>query len=394
MINEKMFSLGNQPNKIREIYAYGLERKAVVGEENVFDLSIGNPSVPSPREVDDTIALMATESDGTIHGYTPSPGLASVREVIAQNLNKRFGEDFSAGNLYLTSGASSSIAIALKGLVLPGEEVITVAPYFPEYRTWTEACGATLVPVHAREEDFQIDIEGMAAAVTEKTAAVIINSPNNPVGSVYSDQNLTELAQLLKQKSDEIGHPIYLVSDEPYRELVYDGVVPAWVPKLYDATIVCYSWSKSFSLPGERIGYILVPSRMPEFERVYKAVCGGGRELGYICAGTMFQNLVARCIDAPVDVEPYDINRRAFVAGLEKLGYEFIMPQGAFYMWIKALEPDAGAFCQRAKEYELLLVPSDTFGVTGWVRAGYCCTLDVIERSMDAFEKLRDSYAG
>lgn len=392
MINEDMYALGAAPNKIRETYAYGLERKAQIGDDNVFDLSIGNPSVPSPAIIDETIAKMALESKGTMHGYTPSPGLEQVRQAIAENLNKRFGQSYTAANLYLTSGASSSIAITLKGLVQPGEEVITNAPYFTEYKTWTEDAGATLVEVPARTSDFQMDIEALEGAINEKTAVVIINTPNNPVGVVYDDDNLRELATLLTESSRRYGHTIYLLSDEPYRELVYDGLKPAWVPDLYPATIVCYSWSKSFSLPGERIAYILVPSSVPEFDRVYKAICGGGRALGYICAGTLFQHLIARCVDAPVNIKPYDENRKLFMEGLDRIGYTYIKPQGAFYMWIKALEPDATAFYERAKAHELLLVPSDGFGVPGWVRAGYCCSRETIEGALTAFQSLWDEY--
>ena len=392
MINEKMYALGAAPNKIRETFSYGLERKAIVGPDNVFDLSIGNPSVPSPRIVDETIARMASESDGLIHGYTPSPGLAEVRQAVAENLNRRFNQTYTGDNVYMTSGASSSIAITLKAIALPGEEVIAIAPFFTEYRTWTENTGAALVEVPARASDFQIDIDAMAAAINPKTAAVIINSPNNPVGAVYSNENLKALATLLSERSAEYGHDIYLVSDEPYREIAYDGIVPAWVPDVYPATIVCYSWSKSFSLPGERIGYILVPNTMPDCDRVFKAVCGGGRALGYICASTMFQLLIAECIDAPVDIEPYARNRQILVDGLKEIGYDYIEPQGAFYLWIKALEDDATAFCEHAKKYELLLVPSDGFGAKGWVRAGYCASEATIRNSLKAFESLYRDY--
>lgn len=392
MINEEMRALGAAPNKIRETFAYGLARKAEIGDDKVFDLSIGNPSVPSPAIVDETIARLANESHGLAHAYTPSPGLAEVRAVVADNLNRRFGQHYTADNLYLTSGASSSIAIILRGMLNPGEEVIVIAPYFPEYKVWTENARGVCVEVPARADDFQLDIPAIEAAITDKTALVIINSPNNPVGSVYTDENLEKLAALLEAKSEEVGHPIYLLSDEPYRELFYDGCKPAWVPDLYPYTFVAYSWSKSMSLPGERIAYILVPDTMPGWKDAYDAICGGGRALGYICAGTLFQHVIAACIDAPVEKEPYDVNRKIFVEGLEKIGYTFVKPQGAFYLWIKALEPDANAFYERAKAHELLLVPSDGFGVKGWVRAGYCCTKETIEGALGAFEELWDEY--
>ena len=382
MINEDMYALGAAPNKIREIFAYGLERKAQIGDDKVFDLSIGNPSVPSPAIVDETIARLVNEGEGTMHMYTMSPGLVEAREAIAQNLNRRYDTHYSAGNLYLTAGASAAICIAIKAVVLPGEELIAITPYFPEYKTWASNAGAVTVEVPARASDFMLDIDAIAAAITPKTAAIIINTPNNPVGSVYDDENLKALADLLRAKSAEHGHTIYLISDEPYRELVYDGLEPAWIPSLYDATFVCYSWSKSFSLPGERIGYLLVPDTMPDFDHVYKAVCGAGRSLGYICDSVLFQLAVAECVDAPIDIEPYDRNRKILYDGLKEIGYNVIYPQGAFYMWIEALEPDAQAFC----------VPSDGFLTKGWTRVGYCCDEATIRGALGAFREVYDEY--
>lgn len=392
MINEHMQALGAAPNKIRETYAYGLERKALLGDDKVFDLSIGNPSVPAPEIVDQTIARLALEGKGEQHGYTPSPGLASVRQAVADDLNRKHGTSYTGANVYLTSGASSCIAITYKALVCPGEESICITPYFPEYKTWTENAGGVCVEVPARQTDFQLDVPAIEAAITDKTAIMIINSPNNPVGSVYTDENLNELADMLRRKSAEIGHDIYLIADEPYRELVYSDHEPAWVPDLYAPTIVCYSWSKSFSLPGERIGYVLVPDTMPDWQRVFNAISGGGRALGYICAGTMFQNVVAECIEAPVNIEPYRINRDILVEGLRDIGYTFVEPDGAFYVWIKALEDDANAFYEQAKKHELLLVPSDGFGVKGWVRASYCVSEQTVRGAVDAFRALWEDY--
>lgn len=392
MINEDMYALGAAPNKIREIFAYGLERKAQIGDDKVFDLSIGNPSVPSPAIVDETIARLVNEGEGTMHMYTMSPGLVEAREAIAQNLNRRYDTHYSAGNLYLTAGASAAICIAIKAVVLPGEELIAITPYFPEYKTWASNAGAVTVDVSARASDFMLDIDAIAAAITPKTAAIIINTPNNPVGSVYDDENLKALADLLRAKSAEHGHTIYLISDEPYRELVYDGLEPAWIPSLYDATFVCYSWSKSFSLPGERIGYLLVPDTMPDFDHVYKAMCGAGRSLGYICDSVLFQLAVAECVDAPIDIEPYDRNRKILYDGLKEIGYNVIYPQGAFYMWIEALEPDAQAFCETCRQHELLLVPSDGFLTKGWTRVGYCCDEATIRGALGAFREVYDEY--
>ena len=392
MINQDVYALGAAPNQIREIFAYGIRRKAEIGADKVFDLSLGNPSVPTPACVDAAIERYGAQSDGLTHGYTESAGLASVRQAMAENLNARFGQSYTGANIYVTSGASSSLAIALRGLVNPGEEVIVNAPYFPEYQTWIFNAGGTCVEVPTRADDFQLDVPAIEAAITEKTAMVIINSPNNPVGAVYSDQNLADLAAALQRGSERVGHPIYLLSDEPYRELYYDGCKPAWVPNVYANTVVAYSWSKSMSLPGERIAYVLVPNTMPGWEEVFLAIAGGGRALGHICASILFQQVVAECIDAPVDKEPYDANRKLLAAGLADIGYTFVKPQGAFYMWIEALEPDANAFCERAKAHELLLVPSDGFGVKGWVRAGYCCGKDVIEGSLPAFKALWEEY--
>ena len=392
MINEDMYALGAAPNKIREIFAYGLERKAQIGNDKVFDLSIGNPSVPSPAIVDETIARLVNEGEGTMHMYTMSPGLVEAREAIAQNLNRRYDTHYSAGNLYLTAGASAAICIAIKAVVLPGEELIAITPYFPESKTCASNAGAVTVEVPARASDFMLDIDAIAAAITPKTAAIIINTPNNPVGSVYDDENLKALADLLRAKSAEHGHTIYLISDEPYRELVYDGLEPAWIPSLYDATFVCYSWSKSFSLPGERIGYLLVPDTMPDFDHVYKAMCGAGRSLGYICDSVLFQLAVAECVDAPIDIEPYDRNRKILYDGLKEIGYNVIYPQGAFYMWIEALEPDAQAFCETCRQHELLLVPSDGFLTKGWTRVGYCCDEATIRGALGAFREVYDEY--
>ena len=392
MINEDMYALGAAPNKIREIFAYGLDRKAQIGDDKVFDLSIGNPSVPSPAIVDETIARLAKEGKGTMHAYSMSPGLVEARAAIAENLNKRFNQNYSAANLYLTAGASSAICIAIKAVVLPGEELIAITPYFPEYKTWASNAGAVTVEVPARTSDFQLDIPAIEAAITPKTAAIVINSPNNPVGSVYSDENLKQLADLLRAKNAELGRTIYLISDEPYRELVYDGLVPAWVPDLYEATFVCYSWSKSFSLPGERIGYLLVPNTMPDWQRVYTACSGAGRSLGYICDSVLFQKVVAECVDAPVEIEPYDRNRKILMNGLREIGYNVIEPQGAFYMWIEALEPDAEAFCEVCRQHELLLVPSNGFLTKGWARVGYCCSEETIRGSLKAFKEVYDEY--
>lgn len=390
-INEKSYAYGAQKSSIREIAAYGSARKAQIGAENVFDFSLGNPSIPAPESVRSSIARALELPPTQLHGYTPAPGLSAAREAVAASLNRRFGTSYAAGDVYLTCGAAASLSISFHTLVNPGDEVIVIAPYFPEYRVWIETAGATCVEVMADPETFQIDVPAVAAAVNERTKAIVINSPNNPVGSVYAQKNLEDLAAALHDAQKRLGTQVYLISDEPYREIAYGADVP-WVPAIYDHTIVCYSYSKSLSLPGERIGWVLVPSTNPEHDRLVLAVAGAGRKLGFVCAPALFQHVVIDCVDEPTDVEAYAENRRVLTEGLSALGYEFIEPQGAFYLWVKALEPDANAFFERAKALELLPVPSDSFGCPGWVRVGYCVSKETIVNSMPAWKKLAESY--
>lgn len=390
-INEKSYAYGAQKSSIREIAAYGSARKAQIGAENVFDFSLGNPSIPAPESVRASIARALELPPTQLHGYTPAPGLPAAREAVAASLNRRFGTSYAAGDVYLTCGAAASLSISFHTLVNPGDEVIVIAPYFPEYRVWIETAGATCVEVMADPETFQIDVPAVAAAINERTKAIVINSPNNPVGSVYAQKNLEDLAAALHDAQKRLGTQVYLISDEPYREIAYGADVP-WVPAIYDRTIVCYSYSKSLSLPGERIGWVLVPSTNPEHDRLVLAVAGAGRKLGFVCAPALFQHVVIDCVDEPTNVEAYAENRRVLTEGLSALGYEFIEPQGAFYLWVKALEPDASAFFERAKALELLPVPSDSFGCPGWVRVGYCVSKETIVNSMPAWKKLAESY--
>lgn len=390
-INEKSYAYGAQKSSIREIAAYGSGRKAQIGAENVFDFSLGNPSIPAPESVRASIARALELPPTQLHGYTPAPGLPAAREAVAASLNRRFGTSYAAGDVYLTCGAAASLSISFHTLVNPGDEVIVIAPYFPEYRVWIETAGATCVEVMADPETFQIDVPAVAAAVNERTKAIVINSPNNPVGSVYAQKNLEDLAAALHDAQKRLGTQVYLISDEPYREITYGADVP-WVPAIYDRTIVCYSYSKSLSLPGERIGWVLVPNTNPEHDRLVLAVAGAGRKLGFVCAPALFQHVVIDCVDEPTNVEAYAENRRVLTEGLSALGYEFIEPQGAFYLWVKALEPDASAFFERAKALELLPVPSDSFGCPGWVRVGYCVSKETIVNSMPAWKKLAESY--
>lgn len=391
MINEAMYALGDEPSAIRELFAYGLKRKAEIGDGKVFDFSIGNPSVPAPAAVKEAILALMEEDPVTLHGYSPAAGDLQVKQVIADAISRKFGVTATPGQLYLTAGAAAGLAISIAALTHPGDEVLVISPYFPEYKTWIEAAGCTIVEVPAQVPSFQIDTEAVAAAITPKTSAVIVNSPNNPVGAVYARENLEALATVLREAEERLGRPIYLISDEPYREITYGAEVP-YVPAIYPRTLVCYSYSKALSLPGERIGYIYVSDAMPDARDVAVAVAGAGRALGYVCAPVLLQKAIARVVDVPSDVAAYAENRRLLTEGLAQLGYEFVQPDGAFYLWVRALEPDAQAFSERAKGFELLLVPSNSFGCEGWVRISYCVSADTIKGAMPAFKALKESY--
>ncbi|MEY8677527.1 pyridoxal phosphate-dependent aminotransferase [Granulimonas faecalis] len=391
MINEQMYAYGAQKSSIREIAAWGAARAAQIGAENVFDFSLGNPSVPAPPQVNEAIVRALALPPMELHGYTPAAGLPACREAVAASLNRRFGTGYGPGDVFMTVGAAASLSCTFKAVVNPGDEVIVISPYFPEYRVWIETSGATCVEVPADPETFDLDVDAIAAALTPRTKAVVINSPNNPVGVVYGIESLTRLAMALEEAERTFDTSIYLVSDEPYREIVYGAEVP-WVPGVYGRTVVCYSYSKSLSLPGERIGWVLVPDTNPDHDELVDAVAGAARALGFVCAPSLFQRVIVDCVDVPADVAAYAENRALLCEGLGRLGYEYVEPQGAFYLWVKALEPDAQAFFERAREYELLPVPSDSFGCGGWVRVGYCVSRDTIERSMPAWEALAKSY--
>lgn len=388
-----MYGLGSKRSIIREIFEYGNKRKAEIGAENVFDFSLGNPSVPAPDCVNETLReMLETEDSVALHGYTSAQGDANVRRTIAEYLNKQHGTSLTADSLYMTVGAAASLSICCRALSLPGDEFITFAPFFTEYRVFVEAAGSKLVVVPANRETFQIDFEKFRELLNEHTKAVIINSPNNPSGVVYSEETILTLCDILREAETKYGHPIYLISDEPYREIVYDGIKVPYLMNYYDDTFVCYSYSKSLSLPGERIGYIAVSDKMEDWKAVYAAICGAGRALGYVCAPSMFQRLAARCVDKTSDVSIYKKNRDLLYGGLVKYGYHCVKPEGAFYLFVEAMEPDANAFCEKAKKYELLLVPGDDFGCPGFVRISYCVSTEQIERALPAFEKLAKEY--
>ena len=392
MINESMYAYGAASSKIREIFAYACERKARIGAENVFDFSLGNPSIPAPEAVRASIERSLAEfAPEELHGYTPAPGLPEVRAAVAGSINRRFGTTYDASRVFMTVGAAASISCTLHALTSPGDEVIVISPYFPEYKVWIETCGCACVEAPAKPYTFRLSVGSIMKAITPRTAAIIVNSPNNPTGAVYAREVLERLANCLDEVNRTREQPIFIISDEPYRELTYGAEVP-WLPEIYPHTVVCYSYSKSLSLPGERVGWVLVPDSCYEGDRAMAAVAGSARALGFVCAPALFQRVVADCVDEPCNIEAYDRNRRTLMYGLGEMGYSLVEPQGAFYLWVKALEPDAEAFCERARRFELLPVPSDSFGVPGWVRVGYCVDHATIERSLPAWQALMDSY--
>ena len=393
MYTESLVKLGKVRSEIREIFEYGNKRKAEIGAENVFDFSIGNPSVPAPKSVDDAIIDLVNNFDSVaLHGYTSAQGDAHVRETIANYINDKFGTNVTANNIYMTCGAAASLTIVMNAILQKDDECIVFTPYFPEYGVFIERTGAKLVEVKSQEKTFQIDMDNFEKAINEKTKAVIINSPNNPSGVVYTVETIEKMCQLLKKKEEEYGHPIFLITDEPYRELVYDDTEVPYVINYYDNTFVCYSYSKSLSLPGERIGYIVVSPKMIDEEDAYAAVCGAGRALGYVCAPSMLQRVIEKCISDTSDISIYKENRDLLYNALTKMGFECVYPDGAFYLFVKAMGEDAYEFCEKAKEYELLLVPADSFGTPGYVRVSYCVQTKQIEDALPAFEKLAESY--
>ena len=393
-MNQRMYALGSRRSVIREIFEFGKQRAQEVGKENVFDFSLGNPSVNPPRIVADTLAELVREEDQTaLHGYTSAQGDLSVRRAIADHIRTAHGAEADPDFIYMTCGAAASLTITLSALCNEGDEVITFAPYFTEYKVFTETAGASLVALDSDPDTFQIDFDLLEKAVCEKTAAVLVNSPNNPSGVVYGEETVKRLAKLLEEKSAQFGRTIYLITDEPYRELVYGGVKVPYLTNYYPHTIVCHSYSKSLSLPGERIGYIFVNPAAKDAKSLYLAVCGAGRALGYVCAPSLFQKLIARCQGVTSDVSVYERNRDTLAGALRSYGFRCVQPDGAFYLFVKSPEPDAYAFCERAKKYNLLLVPGDDFGCKGYVRIAYCVSHEMIERSLPAFEKLAKEYS-
>ena len=393
-MNQRMYGLGSKRSVIREIFEFGRQRAQEVGAENVFDFSLGNPSVEPPRQVEEVLVQLIGESSPTaLHGYTSAQGDLSVRRAISDYIQKTHSVSCDPDYIYMTCGAAASLVISLSAICEEGDEVITFAPYFTEYKVFAETAGAKLIALPSDPQTFQIDFSLLEQAIGSRTAAVLINSPNNPSGVVYNEDTVEKLADLLRSKSAQLGRTIYLVTDEPYRELVYGGVKVPYLTAYYKDTLVCYSYSKSLSLPGERIGYIFVNPQAEKAKEIYLAVCGAGRAHGYVCAPSLFQKMIARCQGITSDVSVYERNRDTLVGALRGYGFSCVQPDGAFYLFVRSPEPDANAFCERAKKYDLLFVPGDDFGCPGYVRIAYCVSPQMIERSLPAFAKLAAEYS-
>lgn len=391
MINRKALALGATRNVIMELAEYGRQRAAIVGKENVYDFSIGNPSVPTPQEVNDTIVDIVRNMDSlAIHSYTAMTGDPTAREAIAQDLNRRFGTDADKDDLFLGCGAAPELVAVIKALACPDAEFLSIAPYFPEYKPYVEETGSVFRVVPADIPNFQIDFATLESMITPRTTAVIINNPNNPAGTVYSAETIQRLADLLTRKNAEYGHTIYILADEPYRELVYDGVVTPFIPNIYPHTVVCYSYSKSLSLPGERMGYVYVPKSAADNRDLYSAIVGAARVSGHVCAPSLMQRMITRCAHLQPELTGYDRNRRVLMDALLEYGYEMAKPEGAFYLFVKAPNGDDQSFYKKALEKDLLFVPGAAFGCPGYFRLCYCISYDTIVRSLPLFKQLME----
>ena len=395
MVNQEYYTLGTAPSVIRQLFAYGLEQAKVVGPENVYDYSLGNPSIPAPKKVNESIKKIVDETDSIkLHGYSMAPGFEEARAAVAKDLAARFVLDVKASELFFTCGAAPALISIIKALIVDSDtEIMAIAPFFPEYRPFVNANGGKLVVVPADTKAFQIHLDEVEKRITKHTQAIIVNSPNNPSGVVYTEETLKGLASLLERKSAEYGHPIYIIADEPYRELVYGGVKVPFIPCLYKNTIVCYSYSKSLSLPGERIGYVYVPGFADDSHDVYAAIAGAARIMGHVCPPTLMQKVIEYCAEERPDLVAYDENRNLLYNSLTEMGYECAKPDGAFYLFVKAPNGDANAFSEKAKlGHNLLVVPADGFGCPGFFRLSYCVSNDMIRRSLPAFKAMIESY--
>lgn len=389
MIDETLYQSGTKPSTIFQLFEYGLKQAAVVGRENVYDYSLGNPSVPAPQQVTDAFQrLLGQEDPVSLHGYTPAAGALDVRQSIAADLSARSGMDIRPQNLFLTCGAAPALLYVLRALAVAQAEVIAITPYFPEYRVYAEACGMRFVPTQADLDQFQINLTSLEDCITPHTQAVIVNSPNNPSGAVYSRETLQRLAEVLARKSREIGRPIYIIADEPYRELVYDGADVPYLPNIYPDTMICYSYSKILSLPGERIGYVCVPDVVTDSKDLFAAIAGASRTLGHVCAPSLQQKVIARCVDVRPDLAAYDRNRMTLYNALTSYGYRCIKPDGAFYLFVEAPGGSSRAFSDQAKERNLLIVPGDDFGCPEFFRLCTCVSSDMVQKSLPVFRDL------
>lgn len=395
MVNQKYYKYGTAQSVIRSLFAYGLAQAKVVGKDKVYDYSLGNPSIPAPKKVEETIKKLLAEEDSIVlHGYSMAPGFESTREAIAANLRERFTTNAQASEIFMTCGCAPALVSVAKALTTsPESEFLCVAPYFPEYNVFFTCEGGKVSVVPADTENFQINLEELEARTNENTVAVVLNNPNNPSGVVYTEETLNKIADILRKKEEEFGHPIYIIADEPYRELVYGGVKVKFIPEVYDNTIVCYSWSKSLSLPGERIGYVYVPATCADAKDLYSAIAGAAREIGSVCPPTLIQRVVEECVGCEPDLVAYDENRTLLYESLTSYGYECAKPDGAFYMWVKAPNGDAMAFSEKAKlEHNLLVVPGDGFACPGFFRLSYCVSNEMIRNSLPAFKAMIESY--
>ena len=395
MVNQEYYNLGTAPSVIRQLFAYGLEQAAKVGADKVYDYSLGNPSIPAPKKVNESIKKIVDEMDSIkLHGYSMAAGFDTARAAVAKDLANRFGLDVKASELFFTCGAAPALISIIKALIVDADsEIMAVAPFFPEDRPFVNANGGKLVVVPADTKAFQIHLDEVEKRITKNTQGIIINSPNNPSGVVYTEETLKGLAALLERKSAEYGHPIYIIADEPYRELVYGGVKVPFIPCLYKNTIVCYSYSKSLSLPGERIGYVYVPGFADDSHAVYAAIAGAARIMGHVCPPTLMQKVIELCAEERPDLASYDENRNLLYNSLREMGYECAKPDGAFYLFVKAPNGDANEFSERAKlGHNLLVVPADGFGCPGYFRLSYCVSNDMIRRSLPAFKAMIESF--
>lgn len=389
MYNQTSYAMGSNRSCIRELFEYGCRRAEIVGRENVYDYSLGNPSVPAPKEVEKAIRDILEDTDSVaIHGYTSAVGDLAARKAIADDLNRRYDANVRPEKLLITCGAAPGLTAVLRALAVEKGEILAVAPYFPEYKPFAEGAGLAFRAIPPDVPDFQISLTAVEQMVNENTVGIILNSPNNPSGVVYTRSTLEKLAALLHRKAEVFGHPIYLVADEPYRELAYDGTEVPFLPAIYEDSIVCYSYSKSLSLPGERIGYVYVPKNAADSDALYAAIAGSARVMGHVCAPSLWQRVIARCAQLRPDLEAYDRNRRMLYDALRSYGYEMAKPDGAFYLFIKAPGGDAVAFSERAKKMDLLLVPGNDFGCPGYFRICYCVKPEMIKKSLPIFRQL------